>query len=105
MFRTSLSSSHQLDVIVTSTRVSSQDTIQPRPSRTLLLLSTRNSVRTIARLGEVGAAVVVPFELLSPNSARTPTVSRVFHAVVDDPIFCSIWRCREACICGKLAYV
>lgn len=54
------------------------------------LLATRDWIRPIARLGELGRAIVIPTEFLGANRASTPSISRVSHAVVDDPMLRAI---------------
>jgi hypothetical protein len=60
------------------------------------LLPTWDFVRTIARFGKVGAAIVIPVELLRSNGPRAPTVRWILHAMIDNPVLGPVWRCSEA---------
>lgn len=55
----------------------------------------RHLIRSIARPWEVRCTVFIPSELLRTNISGTPPGVGISHAVVDDPAFGAVWRCRE----------
>ena len=51
------------------------------------LLATWRSIRAITRPWKLGRPVLVPRKLLRPNRPRTPSIRRIPHPMIHNPIF------------------
>lgn len=61
-------------------------------------LTSRHGIGTIARSRKLRCPIRIPSERLSPNRPCVPPIERIFHAVINDPILCSVWTCCETCV-------
>lgn len=59
---------------------------------------TRHLIRSIPGSREVRCTVFIPFELLCTNVSSSPSGVGISHAMIDDPAFETVWRCRETCL-------
>lgn len=76
--------------------------LSPRNIRTRAVFSksrhlpARHRIRPITRPGKLRRPVCVPGKLLRPDGPRRPAVSRVNHAVIDDPVLRAVGAFCEA---------
>ena len=58
-------------------------------------LPIRHRIGPVPRPRELRRAIRIPSKLLRPNRPRSPSIRRIQHPMIYDPILTPIWTCRK----------
>jgi hypothetical protein len=53
-------------------------------------LSTRHFIRPIPRSRKLGTSILIPLKLLRPDCSRAPSVRRIAHSMIHNPVLACI---------------